>query len=279
MNEILEFTGEAGKFETFSVVKSCFAPQEHKKLVIAEYDPQIILNLSKDYQPGEVHLMDFVVKFSNGQKVSHRVNINNDRYYLFRNQKSCAGCGVIGTRLFLCEDIQQSEALGVRRFHFNLYGQNVDTNDCMKDHFVLMTRDHIVPKSLGGIDSIDNYQTLCWNCNVLKSDCGMNLEQIQSALFPAYRAFKSTVNLNRAKAVMQPLEFWLDKNKKSIPNLDGALEKVQDDRRFGIIEKKERALKNIEEIKVFIRQNQIEAQVKGIVPTERQIKEFIERIR
>ena len=38
---------------------------------------------------------------------------------------------------------------------------------------VLMTKDHILPKSKGGKDEIDNYQTMCIRCNEAK---GNNLE-------------------------------------------------------------------------------------------------------
>ena len=36
-----------------------------------------------------------------------------------------------------------------------------------------MTKDHILPKSKGGKDEIDNYQTMCIRCNKAK---GNNLE-------------------------------------------------------------------------------------------------------
>lgn len=31
-----------------------------------------------------------------------------------------------------------------------------------------MTKDHIVPKSKGGPDKIENYQTMCTECNCIK---------------------------------------------------------------------------------------------------------------
>lgn len=32
-----------------------------------------------------------------------------------------------------------------------------------------LTIDHVVPRSRGGSDDIDNYQTLCWDCNQRKA--------------------------------------------------------------------------------------------------------------
>lgn len=47
-----------------------------------------------------------------------------------------------------------------KRAHFNLYA----------DDGMLMTKDHIFPKSKGGIDSIDNMETLCQECNSKKGN-------------------------------------------------------------------------------------------------------------
>ena len=48
--------------------------------------------------------------------------------------------------------------------HLDLYAID-DVND-----EVLMTIDHINPKSKGGLDNLDNYATLCWPCNFTKAD-------------------------------------------------------------------------------------------------------------
>ena len=52
----------------------------------------------------------------------------------------------------------------VQTFHFNLYALDADGNE------VLMTKDHIVPKSKGGEDKGINYQTMCYPCNYVKGD-------------------------------------------------------------------------------------------------------------
>ena len=39
---------------------------------------------------------------------------------------------------------------------------------CNCDNPLMLTKDHIVPKSKGGSDDDTNIQSLCWTCNQLK---------------------------------------------------------------------------------------------------------------
>lgn len=112
----------------------------------------------------EVHeVLDFVglggrefdVKEYDGEQVKMR----SGRYacFKFRGIK-CVACGIEGKYFWLERD------RSVDRFHFNLYA--VDENGVE----VLMTKDHIVPKSKGGRDCAANYQTMCIRCNEKKGD-------------------------------------------------------------------------------------------------------------
>lgn len=47
--------------------------------------------------------------------------------------------------------------------HLNLYAK-------LNNKLVLMTKDHIYPKSKGGSDKSFNLQTMCHDCNNLKAD-------------------------------------------------------------------------------------------------------------
>ena len=48
-------------------------------------------------------------------------------------------------------------------FHLNLYGIN-------NGEEVMMTKDHIVPKSKGGSNGLKNMQTMCTVCNEIKGN-------------------------------------------------------------------------------------------------------------
>lgn len=87
------------------------------------------------------------------------IKMNSQRYELFKEKGiKCVSCGIKG-RYFAKE-----KDTNAKSYHFNLYA----INENMKD--VLMTKDHIIPKSKGGANHISNYQTMCCNCNFKKRD-------------------------------------------------------------------------------------------------------------
>ena len=67
----------------------------------------------------------------------------------------CACCGRIGTYFKL-----KADSKNIERAHFNLFAEDG----------TLMTKDHIIPKSKGGPDCIENFQTMCEECNKKKRD-------------------------------------------------------------------------------------------------------------
>ena len=50
------------------------------------------------------------------------------------------------------------------------WGLHLDLYGFIDEEEVLMTIDHIVPKSKGGINENINYQTMCKICNEMKAD-------------------------------------------------------------------------------------------------------------
>jgi len=92
------------------------------------------------------------------------VYMSSQRYKLFKYKGiRCIKCGIVG-EYFILEQHRQKSAYESKRFHFNLYG--IDKNG--KE--MLMTKDHIIPKSKGGKNGLHNLQPMCMKCNNEKDD-------------------------------------------------------------------------------------------------------------
>lgn len=86
-------------------------------------------------------------------------NRNSPRMVLFQTKgTTCVTCGIQGT-VFVLETHDMNFTP-----HLNLYAIN-DVNE-----YVLMTKDHIQPRSKGGKNELANYETMCQPCNTQKSD-------------------------------------------------------------------------------------------------------------
>ncbi len=82
------------------------------------------------------------------------IKLGSDRYKTFKFKGlACVvpGCGLVGS--FFAKEMGTGSK--IISYHMNLYALDGDGNE------VLMTKDHIIPKSKGGKDFIENYQTMC----------------------------------------------------------------------------------------------------------------------
>lgn len=157
LDEILETNPHGEDFDGFCVQMDIARMKERKKLVhIDEFSFDEVLpfitetETKKEYKVhGEIYL----------------VRMNSDRYFVFKNNPNCVACGLEGTKFML--DINP----GDQSPHFNLYGEE-------NGRLVLMTKDHILAKSQGGQDELNNYQTMCSTCNNLKGHYDLTLEQV-----------------------------------------------------------------------------------------------------
>lgn len=89
------------------------------------------------------------------------VSMGSHRYQTFALKGTdCLKCGVKGKFFALeCNMDGNNE-----KFHFNLYGIDKHGNE------VMITKDHIIPRSKGGKNVLSNYQPLCIKCNQQKAD-------------------------------------------------------------------------------------------------------------
>lgn len=97
----------------------------------------------------------------------YRVKMHSLRYDTFLKSNVCTCCGLRG-RYMALQHRHDTDPV-----HFNLYG--ISKNG----HPILMTKDHILPRSRGGGDHIDNMQTMCHDCNALKQNWPLTIEQLR----------------------------------------------------------------------------------------------------
>jgi 5-methylcytosine-specific restriction endonuclease McrA/urease beta subunit len=127
---------------------------ESKYIKDSSYSVAEIHNKIKQASENKEKYMDF-----NGKKAK----TSSGRYQNFiENGVKCVECGLVGTHYWL-----ESNTIGVdgqRSWHLNLYGVN------KQGHEIMLTKDHIHPKSKGGKNHISNYQPMCSPCNQAKGD-------------------------------------------------------------------------------------------------------------
>lgn len=97
------------------------------------------------------------------------VKVSSLRLELFRRDPRCVGVGCkrVGS-LWLLESHHRKIPP-----HLNLYhvGEPIDQHIRLsRDGLVLMTKDHIIPKSKGGPTNLTNLQVMCSICNGMKGN-------------------------------------------------------------------------------------------------------------
>jgi len=123
---------------------------------------------------GEFNFNDIVPYISRNEKrkdyeingVIYQVRMDSPRYFVFKENASCSACGLEGVKFCLEQSPSDNSP------HFNLYGIENSRN-------ILMTKDHIYPKSVGGGEVHSNFQTMCTICNNLKGSSNISLERIK----------------------------------------------------------------------------------------------------
>jgi 5-methylcytosine-specific restriction endonuclease McrA len=110
---------------------------------ICRYELPLIFKLMGEYQ-------NITLAGTDG-----KINLNSLRLHTFRNKGvKCVSCGLEGTHFYSC----MTTGSKILTCHLNLYA----------DNNVLMTKDHILPSSKGGPESLENMQPMCSICNSKK---------------------------------------------------------------------------------------------------------------
>jgi 5-methylcytosine-specific restriction endonuclease McrA len=90
----------------------------------------------------------------------------NQQFFRSPDRRRCLSCGLTGTRMLLRKHPKKDI------WSINLCG-------CRDDRNVMITRDHRIPKYCGGRSLKDNIQVLCEECNLVKGNMMMTLQQLQ----------------------------------------------------------------------------------------------------
>jgi hypothetical protein len=85
------------------------------------------------------------------------IRMDSLRYMVFQRDLACAWCGLTG-HFFL---LQAGEDDPKGRGHFNLFAEE-------NGKLVMFSKDHVIPKSWGGKETLENMQTMCTTCNWIK---------------------------------------------------------------------------------------------------------------
>ena len=123
-----------------------------------------LIRLPKKYSPEMVFAAfpDYILFSKYKQKIlfdGDLIKSNSQRLQTFKLKGcTCVRCGLVGT--YFVKEKHANDG----SYHLNLYGVDKDGKE------ILFTKDHIIPKSKGGIDDISNYQTVCVKCNMSKGN-------------------------------------------------------------------------------------------------------------
>ena len=120
----------------------------------------------------------------------YKVRTKEDRYLNFiKHGFKCSKCGIEGKYVNLECNSQKGN-------HLNVYAEK-------NGQAVLLTKDHIYPKSKGGLNNIKNYQVLCEKCNTIKSDNSpVTLVQALRNGYATKKSVERAVKLHKPKALI-----------------------------------------------------------------------------
>lgn len=230
-------------------------PKENAAQLICEVDLLQTLQEAKEAQADGILLKNY--KFANAE---YPVNIASDKYQVFNRSRTCACCGVVGNRLFLANYEEN-------RFNFQLFAEVKDRPESKEPIFVLMTKDHILPKSQNGTDEFANYQCLCAACNFAKEMTGLDLQTLRNCRRILYNIYRNSRVIDWANEDLIAVRGMLLKSEGTVQAIDENLAKARTtETQNAMLVKKQQTIEYIEQLQALISQVQLDAQLTGQRP-------------
>lgn len=126
-----------------------------------------VLRRNKRYSPNEVfHSFKEIPSLTapwvfDEDPISENVNNRQTVYTFYAHGTRCVQCGIEGQFFIKEKNAAYSDA---DKYVLNLYALGSNGED------ILMNKDHIVPRSFGGNNVINNLQPMCAKCNIEKGN-------------------------------------------------------------------------------------------------------------
>lgn len=112
---------------------------------------------------------DAYILLEDARKNLFDVKVSSLRMELFRQNPKCVACHRVG-HLWILEAHRRFETPHLNLYHVQEEEETGDWKNLAKNGLVLMTKDHIIPRSKGGPTTLENLQTMCAICNSKKGD-------------------------------------------------------------------------------------------------------------